>query len=176
MDNTKRMLRKAGVCYLTLTLIALVIETDVRGQSGGSFEIKQSVVANGGGESNGGVFSLAGTTGQVTVGSSSGSPYQVRNGFWQGNLGPTASFVSVSGRVTTANGNGIRNASISLVDSNGTVHRSLTASFGYYRFDDIEVGQNVVITIAAKRYTFAVATRIIAVQDDLADIDFIAEP
>ncbi|MBL8180915.1 MAG: carboxypeptidase regulatory-like domain-containing protein [Blastocatellia bacterium] len=138
--------------------------------------MKQSVIANGGGESNGGAFSLAGTTGQVMVGSTSGSPYQVRNGFWLGNLGPTASFVSVSGRVTTANGNGIRNASLSLVDSNGTVHRRLTASFGYYRFDYIEVGQNVVITIAAKRYTFAVATRIIAVQDELADVDFIAEP
>lgn len=157
-------------------LLACVLWPEVRGQSGGTFDMKQSVIANGGGESNGGAFSLAGTTGQVMVGSTSGSPYQVRNGFWLGNLGPTASFVSVSGRVTTANGNGIRNASLSLVDSNGTVHRRLTASFGYYRFDDIEVGQNVVITIAAKRYTFAVATRIIAVQDELADVDFIAEP
>jgi hypothetical protein len=52
----------------------------------------------------------------------------------------------------------------------------LTSSFGYYRFDEIEVGQTVVISVASKRHVFANPTRILSVQDELAGIDFTAEP
>ena len=66
--------------------------------------------------------------------------------------------------------------SVSVIDQSGNVRRVLTGSFGYYRFNEIDAGQTVVISIAAKRYIFANPTRIVSVQDELADVDFIAEP
>ena len=91
-------------------------------------------------------------------------------------LAPTAAEVSISGRVTTADGRSIRNVRVSLTDQSGNVRSALTNAFGYYRFDGIEAGQTVVISVAAKRYVFASPTRIVTVQEELADIDFTAEP
>ena len=91
-------------------------------------------------------------------------------------LNPTAANAPVSGRVTTADGSGIRNVRVSLTDQSGNVRSALTNAFGYYRFEGIEAGQTVVISIAAKRYVFANSTRIVTVQEELADIDFTAEP
>ena len=86
----------------------------------------------------------------------------------------TAASVTVSGRVTTAEGRGVRNAIVSLIDSNGAMRSTLTAPRGYYRFDEIEAGQTVVISVRSRRFQFT--PRIVSVQDELADVDFIAEP
>lgn len=161
---------------LFLTLLVCVPGLDLPAQSGGGFEMRQSVVAGGGGSSSGGTLSLSGTSGQIVANSSSGLPYSLRSGFWQGDFGPSAALVTVSGRVTTAEGSGIRNVRVSLTDQTGVVRTALTGSFGHYRFDDIEAGQTVVLSIAAKRYVFASPTRIVTVQEELADIDFTAEP
>jgi len=146
------------------------------GQSGGTFEIRQSVVANGGGASSGGTFSVTGTSGQTTANRSGGPPYSLQSGFWQGDLAASAALVTISGSVTTADGRGIRNVRVSLTDQSGNVRNALTSAFGYYRFDDIEAGQTVIIGVTAKRYLFANATRVVAVQDEVADVDFTAEP
>lgn len=87
---------------------------------------------------------------------------------------PTAAGVSVSGRTVTAGGNGIRNVLVTLVEANGTVHTTVTGSFGYYRFDDIEAGQSAILTIYGKRHTFANPVRFISVSEKLSDVDFIA--
>lgn len=89
---------------------------------------------------------------------------------------PTAAGVSVSGRVTSADGRGLRNVKISVTDQVGNVRTALTSSLGYYQFEDIEAGQTVVIAIVAKGYLFANPTRIVTVQEELGDIDFTAEP
>lgn len=161
--------------FLVITIFAAVPMINLTAQSGGAYEIGRSVIASGG-SSTGGTFSLVGTAAQTATNNSSATPFAVRSGFWQPNLGPTAASVSVSGRVTTAMGNGIRNVRVSLTDSLGVVRSSITGAFGYYRFDDIEVGQNVVLSIAAKRYTFANPTRIVSVQEEVAYLDFTAEP
>ena len=90
-------------------------------------------------------------------------------------LPPSASTVSFGGRVTTADGNGIRNAQIALVEDDGTVRIAKTGSFGYYRFDDILSGQTVVLMIDSKRYTFSQSTRLVTLNDDLTDFDWIAQ-
>ena len=90
-------------------------------------------------------------------------------------LNPTAAHVSVAGRVTSASGYGIRNAKIVLTGPDGVTKLAVTSSFGYYRFDDIAAGENYVIRVASKRYVFANATRVIAVNDDLTEVDFVAE-
>ena len=86
---------------------------------------------------------------------------------------PTAAPVSLSGRVLTADGSGLRNAQVVLTESNGTVHRATTGTFGYYRFDGIASGQSVVLSVNSKRFTFS--SQVFSVQDNLSDVNFIAE-
>ena len=91
-------------------------------------------------------------------------------------LQPTAANVSVSGRIATENGLGISNASVILTDSAGYTRKAFTGSFGYYSFDDVESGGIYTISVTHKRYTFADSPRVVNVQDNLADVDFIAAP
>lgn len=88
---------------------------------------------------------------------------------------PTAATVSVEGRVVLSAGNGVRNAIIVLTEADGTQHVARTGSFGYYRFDDIEVGQTVVVSISSKRFTFNPSSRVVNVTDNVFDLDFIAQ-
>lgn len=91
-----------------------------------------------------------------------------------GFLEPTASEVSLSGRISTAWGAGLRHAVVALVSTDGEVRTTLTSSLGYYQFDDVKVGQNYVITVSAKRYAFE--SRALTVDDTLAGVDFVAVP
>jgi hypothetical protein len=88
---------------------------------------------------------------------------------------PTAANASISGRITTAQGNGIRNVIISLTTPNGGIISTRTGTFGYYRFEDLPVGETYILSVSSKRYTFANPTRIISLQEDLTDEDFVAE-
>ncbi len=87
---------------------------------------------------------------------------------------PTAASVSVSGRVLTADGQGIGKARVSLADTDGNTRTILTNPFGYYRFDGVEVGAAYVISVEAKRHVFANPTRTLNVVDELTDVNFIA--
>jgi hypothetical protein len=146
-------------------------------QTGGQFTIEQSVIANGGGTSSGGVFSVAGTNTQSVAGTLSTSvQFGIHGGFWQGAppISPTAATVSVSGRIVTADGRGIRMVKVTMFRSDGTSQTALSSSFGYYNFDDVLAGQNIVITASAKRYAFQQPTVIVYVGDNLSDINFVA--
>jgi len=85
---------------------------------------------------------------------------------------PTAANVSISGRVLTADGRGLRNALVSLTSQNGNTITARTSSLGYYRLDDIAAGQSYVIHVNSKLYQFT--PRIITVAEDLTDIDLVA--
>jgi hypothetical protein len=91
-------------------------------------------------------------------------------------LGPTAATVSVSGRVVTAEGRGIRNARLTLTDAKGLTRTAQTVTFGYFRFDQIEAGQVYILEVASKRFVFANSRRVISVQEDVSELDFVAEP
>ena len=95
---------------------------------------------------------------------------KVRNVFL---LTVSAANVSISGRVLTSSGAGVRNAIVQLTGTDGVTRRARTSSFGYYRFDDVEAGETYVIGVASKRYTFA--PRAITVADELTDVDFIGQ-
>jgi uncharacterized delta-60 repeat protein len=103
----------------------------------------------------------------VIVGESNGSFGIIR---LQG-LAPTAASVSISGRVLTTNSRGLMNASVSLTDSNGIARTVRTNSFGYYRFNEIESGQTVVIAVRSKRYQYQ--SQVVSVNENLSDIDFV---
>lgn len=88
-------------------------------------------------------------------------------------LAPTAASVSISGQVLTninGNGHGLVNAIVYLTKANGETLTQRTSSFGYYRFDDIEVGQTVSIWVVSKRYQFS--PQIVNVTEDLNDLNF----
>jgi hypothetical protein len=75
----------------------------------------------------------------------------------------------------TASGAGIRNVQISITFPSGEVRTTLSSSFGYYRFADVPVGAIYVISVAAKKYSFSEPSQIRQVQDDLPDVDFVAD-
>ena len=53
--------------------------------------------------------------------------------------------------------------------------RAVTNSFGYYRFEQVGAGQAYIVSVKAKRYTFADPSRVITLNDDLSNEDFIAD-
>lgn len=89
------------------------------------------------------------------------------------NLPPiTAANASVGGRVMTEKGDrGVSLATVSLTDQNGTTRTALTNGFGYFRFDNIEVGETYVFTIHHKLYEFA--PQVVTINEDIGEIIFV---
>ncbi len=145
--------------------------------SGGPFSLEKSVAAGGGGNSAGGSFDVVGTIGQGAARDGLiGGPFEHPIGFWVADqLIPTAASVSVSGRVLTANGAGIRNAVVTLTDTAGIVRTTVSGSFGSYVFNQVEVGQVYVLMVQSKRFRFSNPSRVIAVDDQIADLDLMAD-
>lgn len=158
-------------CFLFSGLICLLLMYSITvAQSGGSFTITKSVIAGGGGNSTGGTFVVDGTVGQSAAGTtSSGGTFQVTGGFWGGTAAPVSS-VSVSGRVTTPAGLGLRNATVNLIDGAGVRRIATTSSFGIYIFDNVATGQTYTMTVGSKRYRFA--PQFVSVAGTLTNIDF----
>ena len=91
-------------------------------------------------------------------------------------LAVVAANASISGRVSAANGTGIRNAVI--VVSGGNLSQPIyvrTGTFGYYTIEDLEVGATYVLTINSKRFQFTNPSRVITLNENIEDADFIAE-
>jgi len=145
--------------------------------SGGTFTLEKTVTAGGGMKKENSPLSENGTTGQTAAGlRSTGGNFTLYSGFWTpDNFAPTAANALVSGRVLTANGAGIRNVQITITFPSGAIRTTTSATFGYYRFSEIPVGATYVISVAAKKYTFAPSSQVKQVQDDLQDVDFIAD-
>lgn len=87
---------------------------------------------------------------------------------------PTAAEVSVAGQVRHANGRGISGVKVIMSNPGGEVRIALTNGFGFYKFDNVEVGQNYVISVSSKRYQFAQTSQLIMLQDEIDTVDFIA--
>lgn len=89
-------------------------------------------------------------------------------------LTPTAGDATVSGRVMTANGLPIRNAIVVLTEQDGTIHRSVTGSFGYFTFEGVAAGQSVLIDVSAGKRSFTVPTMVVSVNDNVTGVNFYA--
>jgi Carboxypeptidase regulatory-like domain len=161
------------------SIIAIIsLSFAIAAQTGGTFDLSHSVIASGGGSnSTGGTFRVDGTVGQPAAGTiSTSGNFSLRGGFWAfDSIAPTAALVSISGRVLTADGQGIRNVRVTLTMAGGTVRSAQTGTFGYFRFDEVEVGQTLVLEVSSKRYRFTNPTRILSVQEEITDAVFIAE-
>ena len=67
---------------------------------------------------------------------------------------PTASDVTISGRVTTATGTAISRATVTLTDAVGNSRTTTTNSLGTYKFDGVESGASYILQASARTYTF----------------------
>ena len=147
----------------------------VSAQSGGGFEITEAAVAGGGSAMSAGTTEVVGTVGQPAAGSTTGAfQFSITSGLWNfTSLAPTAAPVSISGRVITPNGDGLTNAVVYLLMQDGTILVARSSSFGYYRFDGIEAGQSVIVSVQSKRYNYS--PRLVLVVDEITGVDFIPE-
>lgn len=81
--------------------------------------------------------------------------------------------VSVSGRVIGSNGRGVASAVVRMTAQDGTTKIAVTNPFGYYRFNDVELGVYV-FSVTKKGMSFA--DRTVNVSEDIFDLNFVALP
>jgi hypothetical protein len=85
--------------------------------------------------------------------------------------------VTVSGRVVDSFGRGISGARLTISDAqNGATWSTLSNPFGYYTLNGPTAGNFYMMTVSHKRYTFADDTRTFSLNEDIAGVDFVANP
>jgi CSLREA domain-containing protein len=90
-------------------------------------------------------------------------------------LGPTATSVTVSGKVTNNQGRGIRNVLITMIDSAGRVQTAQTTAFGYYKFEAVAAGETVTLTAKARQFRFNQPTIVRTTNESVSNADFVSE-
>lgn len=88
-------------------------------------------------------------------------------------VGPSAAGVEVSGRVLSADGRGVRNATVTITGESGVARTTVTGRNGTYTFDDVEAGRTYTLGVLSRRYSFA--SRVVEITDNVGNLDFIAE-
>lgn len=84
---------------------------------------------------------------------------------------PSAATVSVAGRVALPSGRGIARASVTLINQAGESRNARTNGFGYFSFGGVRVGESYVVSVRHKQFQFD--NRVIAVNDEVADLVFL---
>lgn len=163
--------------YFFLTVIFFALPFCVKAQSGGNYTITQSVIASGGGQQSAGAgYEVSGTIGQPLAGTNSaGGNFSVRGGFWAfQNLAPSAAQVSLGGRVFSGKGLGIiRRVRIVLYDTVTGVERTAqTNHFGFYRFDELEIGRLYIVRAQSSNYAFTPDNHFLQLTEDREDVNF----
>ena len=157
--------------FIAILLVLLCWATIIEAQSGGTFTITKSVVAGGGGTASGGTFVATGTIAQPVSGTSStGGTFVLSGGFWGGSVAPATS-VTVSGKVFTSDGSGLKNAVVTLMNSQGVSTRVITTTFGNYTFNNVATNDSYLVTVVSKRFRFA--QKNLFVTDNVSNFDFI---
>lgn len=154
-----------------LLLGFVCLSGDARAQSGGQFSIEKTVIAPGG-NAAGGAFAVQGVLGQPSAGTANGGQFSVGGGFITPQFVPTAASASISGKVVTFSGVGIRNANVVITDMSGNQQTVRTGTFGYFRFDGIEVGRTYLITVTSARFQFA--PQVVTVNENIGELNFSA--
>jgi hypothetical protein len=89
-------------------------------------------------------------------------------------LTPTAAGVTAEGRVIGANGRGLSGISMELVDAaTSQSFFAKTNSFGYFKFDDLEIGNLYVLTANSKRYDFPAGSLTFTLNENVTNITFV---
>ncbi|HEY0049277.1 MAG TPA: carboxypeptidase regulatory-like domain-containing protein [Pyrinomonadaceae bacterium] len=177
MKTIIRFMLTAAIGFASFVAVA---EAQVAGNP--PYTLEQSVISSGGGATAGGaggVYQIESAIGQPVAGTNStgGAMFSVRGGFFTpAPFAPTAATASVSGRILTSDGRGIRNVSITMTDASGAMRMAFSGSFGYFTFEDVRVGEVYVLSVRAKQFWFGQSSLAISVREDLSDISFTADP
>lgn len=90
-------------------------------------------------------------------------------------LTPSAAPAFISGRVISTGGRGLASVNVKVTNAlTGELRIGRTNVFGYYRIDDLEVGELYYVEASHKRYQFFDAFRTITLSDNLNGYDFVA--
>jgi hypothetical protein len=76
------------------------------------------------------------------------------------------------GLILTADSKGLSGAIVKLTDENGAVRTVRSSSFGTFQFDEVEAGQNYILSVSSKRFQFT--PRVISVSDNVEDLNLTA--
>ena len=77
--------------------------------------------------------------------------------------------VSVTGRILTPDGRGLRSATVTIIAPNGSTRSFTSSSFGNFQFSNFIPGGLYTLTVGSKRYRYA--PRIVQVIGDLSNLD-----
>lgn len=89
----------------------------------------------------------------------------------------TAGEGAISGRVVDANGLGISKAQLILINgATGEARIAMTNPFGYYQFSGLDINELYVLNVSHKRFSFPEKQRTVSLNDELADVNFMADP
>jgi photosystem II stability/assembly factor-like uncharacterized protein len=83
---------------------------------------------------------------------------------------PVSTTSTVSGRVLTPSGQGLRNTMVTLIDSANNRRTASTSSFGVFTFENVPNASGYTVTVISKRYRFA--PRNLDVTGNVANFDF----
>lgn len=147
--------------------------------TGGSFQLMQTVIANGGEKSSGGTFSVEGTIAQQTVVEQNhiNNPFSINSGFWSAQSAPAATGVVVSGRVINNRRRGEANVLVELSGGpSGTPQTTLTNTRGFFQFNNVEVGYSYIITVQRVNSAFAPSSETFHLQNNLDNLLFHLQP
>lgn len=126
---------------LSLIIISMMVIVSVSAQSGGTFVITKSVIAGGGGTSNGGTFVLDGTIGQPFGGATStGGVFGLTSGYWSPAAAPSPTPAgSIAGTITYAIvTQPVPGTTLTAAGSPGVM--AVTAADGTYLLENLGIG------------------------------------
>lgn len=125
--------------------------------------------SNGTSRDSNGTASGGGAVASLLTGNSGQNNHTYDFGFY---LVPTAANVSVGGRISSGSGKALNSVVVYLIDHNGVMRQTMSNSFGYYRFDDVEVGQTVTVSVFSKRISFSQPTQVLMLKDNALEVNF----
>lgn len=87
-------------------------------------------------------------------------------------LAPSAAGAEIRGRVVSGKNRPVRFATVTLTDMQGNTRYARTNPFGYFNFEEIEVGETYIITARAKGFEFS--NQVIAFDDSIGSLIIMA--
>ena len=115
-----------------------------------------------------------GTSGQLT-GAGAGSPNLML--FTDPLSAPTAGNASIEGMVVSNTGRRLKGIRVLLQNASASEYKmAITNAFGYYKFEEVEVGAFYIMSIQSKRYFFENSPYAFTLSEDLAPVAFIGTP
>lgn len=159
--------------FRSIAMIALSL-VGVIGQTGNGINIERSSFSPGGISSEG-PFVLTSSIGQSVTGSMNAPGLSLSGGFIVPDLVPTAAAVTISGRALDPSGlRGAAGATVTLTDSFGVVHHSLSSTFGYFKLEGVESGKAYILMVSHKQFVYQ--PQVLVVGDTIDGLIIVAEP